>query len=91
MALTPIGVSAPPTSITLECMGASAAAIGSAIQDFTNMKGTIVSMIDDMDNEYVNLLVVDVRPVNQFRVFNPTISGYYYWVFIQIDLEHVTG
>lgn len=88
-AFWPIGTAGTPFSVITTTACASVVSIGLAITSYSALKGNIVSIVDDLGNQYNNLVVREVRPVAQFWAgygTNPAIN----WILqCEWTFEHI--
>lgn len=84
-----VGTQGAPFQVLSTTACASSYAVGLAIEAYSNLIGSIVSIIDDFGNQYNNLLVREVRPVRQFRTLNPTNPAIACILVTEWTFEHV--
>ena len=88
-ALWPVGTAATPFSVITTTACASAYAVGLAITAYCALKGNIVSIIDDAGNTYNNMVVREVRPINQFWAANGTNPAIAWILQTEWTFEHI--
>jgi len=86
-ALWPSGITADPKTVECVYLLGSLGAIGVAVTNFAALKGTIVTVVDDLGNTYYNVWVKNQRPIRQFKPLASTNAAVAYVLIHEFELE----